>query len=181
MEGFIEQVVKRDKSMKSLTIKILAVVLLFVIPIILTMFAFLFSWAYLVMVALFLFIGGIYIVWYVFSCQKVEYEYAVAGDSLDIAKIIALRRRKKICSISIKDIELLEQGDTNIKNRSFARVYHATKNTNNTQENYYAVWRVPARGNCLLVFNPNEDILQAMKPYMNKDLMIQLFYKNRTR
>lgn len=181
MGGFIEQVVKRDKSMKSLTIKILAVVLLFIIPITLTMLAFFFSWAYLIMVALFLFIGGIYIVWYVFSCQKVEYEYAVAGDSLGVAKIIALRRRKKMCSVNIKDIELLEKGDENIKNRSFAHVFHAVKNTNNAQENYYAVWRVPARGNYLLVFNPNEKVLQAMKPYMNKDLMIQLFYKNKTR
>lgn len=181
MEGFIEQVVKRDKNMKSLTIKILAVVMLFIIPITLTMFAFFFSWAYLIMVALFLFIGGVYIVWYVFSCQKVEYEYSVAGDTLEIAKIIALRRRKKMCSISIKDIELLEKGDENIKNRSFARVFHAVRNTNDAKENYFAVWRVPAKGHCLLAFNPNEEILQAMKPYMNKDLMIQLFYKNRAR
>ena len=32
MEGFIEQVVKRDKTAKSLAIKIISVVLLFVIP-----------------------------------------------------------------------------------------------------------------------------------------------------
>ncbi len=177
MEGFVEQVVKRDKTMKSLTIKILAVALLVIIPV--TLFMLSVYWGYLAMVAIFLIIGGVYVVWYVFSCQKVEYEYAVNGDTLDISKIIALRKRKRVCSVPIKDIEVLEKGDKNIKDRGFVRVYNAAKNPNDVKENHFAVWRVAGKGSCLLVFNPNEDIILAMKPYMDRDLMIKLFYKNR--
>ena len=175
MEGFIEQVVKREKSGKTLAIKILAVVLLFIIPLTVIYIARFINF-YLVLVGFFLFIGGIYVVWWVFSQQKVEYEYSVAGDTLDVAKIISLRKRKRVCRVSIKDIELLEQGDQNIRNRHFRKVYTAARNVNNTKENYYAVFTVPAYGKCLLVFNPNETIIEAMKPYMNRELKLKFIY-----
>ena len=82
MEGFIEQVVKRDKTAKNLAIKIIAVVLLFVIPLLFVFLARFISF-YMALVGFFLFIAGLYIVWWVFTSQKVEYEYAVNGDSLD--------------------------------------------------------------------------------------------------
>ena len=175
MEGFIEQVVKREKSGKTLAIKIISVVLLFVIPLTVIYIARFINF-YLVIVGFFLFIGGIYVVWWVFSQQKVEYEYSIAGDTLDVAKIISLRKRKRVCRVSIKDIEVLEQGDQNIKNRHFRKVYTAARNVNNTKENYYAVFPVPAYGKCLLVFNPNEMIIEAMKPYMNRELKLKFIY-----
>lgn len=175
MEGFIEQVVKREKTGKSLAIKIIAVVLLFVIPLSVVYLARFINF-YLALVGFFLFIGGIYVVWWVFAQQKVEYEYSIAGDSLDVAKIISLRKRKRVCRVSIKDIELLEQGDQNVKDRHFRKVYTAARNVNNTKENYYAVFTVPVYGKCLLVFNPNETIIDAMKPYMNRDLKLKFIY-----
>ena len=110
MEGFIEQVVKRDKNAKSLIIKIMSVVLLLTVPAVFVIIA-PFTNFYLALVGLFLFIGGIYVVWYVFSMQKVEYEYSVIGDTLNIAKIYDLRKRKRLCRLEIKDIEMLEKGD----------------------------------------------------------------------
>ena len=98
MEGFNEQVVKRDKTAKSLVIKIVAVVLLFVIPLTLVFLGRFIP--YMAMVGLFVFIGGIYVVWWVFTSQKVEYEYSINGDMLNIAKIISLRRRKRVCDIN---------------------------------------------------------------------------------
>lgn len=41
-----------------------------------------------------MFVGGIYVVWYVFSIQKVDFEYSVSGNELEIAKVVALRKRK---------------------------------------------------------------------------------------
>ena len=105
MEGFIEQVVKRDKTAKSLAIKIISVVLLFVIPLTFVFLARFISF-YLSLVGFFIFIGGIYVVWWIFTSQRVEYEYSVNIDTLDIAKVISLRRRKRMLSIEIKDIEI---------------------------------------------------------------------------
>ena len=176
MEGFNEQVVKRDKTVKSLLIKIIAVVLLFVIPLTFVLLARFFSY-YLALVGFFLFIGGIYIVWWGFSQQKVEYEYAVVADTLKIAKIISLRKRKKVCDINIKDIQTLETGDQNVRDQHFRKIYFAAKNPNDTADNTYAVFNEPVYGKCLLVFNPNDAILEGMKPYLNHELMVKLFYK----
>ena len=176
MDIYNEQVVKRDKTSKTLLIKIAAVVLLFLIPaffILMARFV-----PYLAMVGFFLFIGGIYIVWWVFSQQKVEYEYSVVNDMLRISKIVTLRKRKAVCQIPIKEFKSMEKGDKNIKNRHFRKVYVAAKNESDTSENTYAVFQNPVYGSCLLVFNPNENIINAMRPHMNQELIKQLFYNN---
>ena len=175
MEGFIEQVVKRDKTAKSLIIKIMSVILLFAIPSVFVSIA-PFTNCYLALVGFFLFVGGIYIVWYVFSQQKVEYEYSVTGDVLNVAKIIDLRKRKRVCRLEIKDIEILDKGDDKVKAMHFRKVYEAAKDVGNTKENYYAVFNEIAYGKCLLIFNPNDTVLQAMKPYLEKNIMFKLFY-----
>ena len=43
-------------------------------------------------------------------------------------------------------------------------------------ENYYAVYNSAAFGRCLLIFTPNEQILQGMKKHLNKDIVLKLFY-----
>lgn len=174
MEGFNEQVVKRDKTAKSLVIKIVAVVLLFVIPLTLVFLGRFIP--YMAMVGLFVFIGGIYVVWWVFTSQKVEYEYSVNGDTLNVAKIISLRRRKRVCDINIKDIELLEVGDQTIRERHFGKLYYACKNPADVTTNTFAVFADPMYSKCLLVFNPNQAILDGMKPYLRRELVVKLFY-----
>ncbi len=177
MDIFPEQVVKHDKTAKNLFIKILSVVLLFLVPLSCLLLARFI--AYFAMVGFFLFIGGIYMVWWIFKSQKVEYEYAVSGDKLNVSKIIAMRRRKKLCSIPIKEIYSMDTGDKNVKNRRFRKMYFAAKNERDFDTNTYAVFKNPLYGNCLLVFNPNEKIITAMRPHMNQELVKQLYYINK--
>ena len=147
MNNFNEQVVRRVNKPKNLIIKIVSVLLLILVPTTLFLLAFA-TIAYLIYVAFFVFIGGIYVVWYVFSIQKVDFEYSVSGNELEIAKVVALRKRKTMCKVQIN-------------------------------ENYFAVFNSPAYGRCLLVFTPNEDILNGMKPHLNKNIVVQLFYKRK--
>ena len=175
MDIFPEQVVKHDKTAKNLFIKIIAVILLFLVPMACLLLARIIT--YFVMVGFFLFLGGIYIVWWIFKSQKVEFEYSVNGDTLNIAKIIAMRRRKKVCTVPIKEIMSMEVGDKNVKNRRFRKMYFAAKNERYFDTNTYAVFKNPLYGNCLLVFNPNESILNGLKPYLKRDIVVKLFYK----
>lgn len=177
MEGFVEQVVKRDKTAKNLAIKIISVALLLLIPLGFVLLARLIP--YMALVGFFIFIGGIYVVWWIFTSQKVEFEYSVNGDSLDVAKIISLRRRKKICRVPIKDIISMEKGEDKVKDGHFRKVYVAAKNLYKPEDNTFAVFNDPVYGKCVLVFNPNEDIIKAMRPYMNGELVRQLFYSGR--
>lgn len=178
LEGFNEQVVKRANKPINNVIKVLSVLLLFAVPIICIMLAYVIT-AYLIYIGLFLFMGGIYAVWYVFSCQKVEYEYSVAGDELEIAKVISLRKRKRVCKVKIRDIEKLDKGEKTIDNMKFSKTYIAARDIDADDENYYAVFNTITHGRCVLIFTPNEQILEGMKKYLSRDIMIKLFYNNR--
>ena len=83
--------------------------------------------AYLIYVAFFVFVGGIYVVWYVFSIQKVDFEYSVSGNELEIAKVVALRKRKTMCKVQINEIERLEKDDTEIKKMRFLKTFIAAR------------------------------------------------------
>lgn len=178
MNNFNEQVVRRVNKPKNLIIKIVAVLLLILVPATIFALAFVIT-AYLVYVAFFVFLGGIYVVWYVFSIQKVDFEYSVSGNELTVAKVIALRKRKNICKIQINEIERLEKDDTEIKKMRFLKTFIAARDIDAKDENYFAVFNSPAYGRCLLVFTPNEDILNGMKPHLNKNIVVQLFYKRK--
>ena len=111
--------------------------------------------------------------------QKVDFEYSVSGNELEIAKVVALRKRKTMCKIQINEIERLEKDDTEIKKMRFLKTFIAARDIDSKDENYFAVFNSPAYGRCLLVFTPNEDILNGMKPHLNKNIVVQLFYKRK--
>lgn len=175
MEGFNEQVVKRANKPKNLIIKILSVLILIMIPIVFSVLAFVIT-AYMFYIGLFLFMGGIYVVWYIITSQTVEFEYSVAGDELEISKVISLRKRKRVCKVSIREIEKLEKGEKSVAGIRFTKSFIAARDIDADSENYYAVFNSAAYGKCLLIFSPNEQILEGMKRYLNKDIVLKLFY-----
>lgn len=126
MNNFNEQVVRRVNKPKNLIIKIVSVLLLILVPTTLFLLAFA-TIAYLIYVAFFVFVGGIYVVWYVFSIQKVDFEYSVSGNELEIAKVVALRKRKTMCKVQINEIERLEKDDTEIKKMRFLKTFIAAR------------------------------------------------------
>ena len=68
--GFNEQVVKRVNKPKQLIIKIVAVLIVVMLPFIAAGIAILTGVQYIFVVGLFLTLGGIYGVWYVFSQKE---------------------------------------------------------------------------------------------------------------
>ena len=93
MNNFNEQVVRRVNKPKNLIIKIVSVLLLILVPTTLFLLAFA-TIAYLIYVAFFVFIGGIYAVWYVFSIQKVDFEYSVRAMSLKLQRLLHCAKEK---------------------------------------------------------------------------------------
>jgi phenylalanyl-tRNA synthetase alpha subunit len=87
--------------------------------------------------------------------------------------------RKTMCKVQINEIERLEKDDTEIKKMRFLKTFIAARDIDSKDENYFAVFNSPAYGRCLLVFTPNEDILNGMKPHLNKNIVVQLFYKRK--
>ncbi len=77
--------------------------------------------------AFFVFVGGIYVVWYVFSIQKVDFEYSVSGNELEIAKVVALRKRKTMCKVQINEIERLEKRRYRNQEDEISQNFHRRK------------------------------------------------------
>ncbi len=179
MEGFNEQIVRRVTKPKNIIIKIIALLLEILIPVVCIMLAYVIT-TYMIYVGFFLFLIGIYLVWYVFTSQRVDFEYSVAGGELDVAKVISLRKRKRMCTVKIGEIEILGKGEKVIDGMRFSKTYNAAADIDKEQDNYYAVFNSAALGRCLLVFNPNENTLNAMKGYLNRNIVVKLFYTKNT-
>ena len=120
---FIEQLVKKKRTMKDRIIFIAVILMVILIP---TTFVILATQkivvAYFIYVAFFLLCFGIWFIWFVRSHQNIEYEYQVVQDTLVVSKIIAKRNRKEIMKLDVRTIDVLEKGDNpEIKKLNFVK------------------------------------------------------------
>lgn len=62
-------------------------------------------------------IGGIWLTKYLIDGTRIEYEYIVTNDDLDIDKIIGQRKRKRLITINLKTVKELEPytNDTDLR------------------------------------------------------------------
>lgn len=175
---FMEQLVKRKRTAKDNVIFIATIALVVLTPIVMCTLAVnkVLS-AYFVYISLFVFIGGIWLIWFVRSSQNVEFEYQMVQDTLVVSKIISKRKRKDVLKIDVKNFDILDKGENKeVSKLKFTKVFEACSDIND-KNTFYAVYNHSAYGRCALLFNPNEKILNAMKPYLKKDIVLKLFYK----
>jgi len=175
---FIEQLVKKKRTVKERVLFIAVIILVIVIPALIIFLAAnkLIS-AYFIMIALFIFLFGVWYIWFFRSHQNIEFEYQVVSDYLVVSKIIAKRKRKEMLKLDIHNIDILAKGDdSEINGIRLARVIEACENVSDDSNNYYAVYKLAEGSKRALIFNPNEKILNAMKPYLKKDIVLKLFY-----
>ena len=177
-DGFNEQVVKRVNKPRQLIIKIFSVLVVVMLPFAAAGVAIMTQVQYIFVAGLFLTLGGIYGVWYVFSQQKVEFEYAVAGNDLDVYKIISLSKRKLMCRVPINQNIGQTKSEKEIENIRITKTFIAPRDIDAKDENYFVIFNSPVFGKCLLVFSPNEQILEGMRHHLNKTLVLKLFYQN---
>ena len=101
-----------------------------------------------------------------------EFEYSVTNNLFDVDKIIAKSRRKRLVSMDIKTIDDIGvYNPKKLSGRTFDLTVNAVGNPN--QEGIiYIVTRHPTKGKTLVIFQPNEKIVEALKkslPYNLKN------------
>lgn len=175
---FIEQLVKKKRGIKDNIVFAVVIALVILIPVLFTVLAVSqVIIAYFVYIALFVFVFGVWLIWYIRSHQNVEYEYQVVQDTIVVSKIIAKRKRKEITKADIRQFDILCKAcDDNTSSMKFTKVFEACENINDDNSTYYAVYQHSAYGKCALIFTPNERTLEAMKPYLKKEIVLKLFY-----
>lgn len=166
MDIFIEQLVTK----KSDTTDILKKVGLAVLTVILSLVLFFVSSYFgLGSIGLILIIGVIYGAFYLITGMNVEYEYIVTNGEIDIDKIIAKRRRKRLITFKVSAFENF--GPLKEAPSSFSGTTILATGASDG-ENYFAEFPHAKHGHVRLVFSPNERVLSAIRPYMPRTIRL---------
>ncbi|MCX8129177.1 MAG: DUF6106 family protein [Clostridia bacterium] len=101
MDIFIEKIVARKKDIKDTLFNIGIVLAVLIISFILMMIPFVQNFI------LFLFAGMVFGAYYLITSRNIEYEYIVTNSDIDIDRIIARRKRKRVFSGNCKEFDIV--------------------------------------------------------------------------
>lgn len=186
MEGFCEQVVKVKMGAKQIIFTVI-LVLAFLIPVVFLMMLYYASTAltpggdyFYSLFALVLAMLGAFVIWVVAPrINKVEYDYSVYGSDFIVAKVTAKSTRKRKVKFEIKHVEKLAKiSEDDYPDGKYVKKYNFAGGAP-VDQIYFAEFRLPQRGLCLMLFAPNEKILSGMRPYLNREISLKLFSKKK--
>ena len=159
-DTFIEQIIKKKPTPQDILIKVL---ILFVGVIVALIMAFIaFNSSLLGPFAALFAVGAIYFTWRLITSLDLEYEYIYTNGEIDVDCIKAKRKRKRITTVKISAFEVFEEYD-HMKykdNKYDVRILACTSIAD--ENTYCATYRGKEGKSCLLVFSPNEKLLNAM-------------------
>ncbi len=109
--------------------------------------------------------GGYYFV----TNLDVEYEYILTNGDLDVDKIIAQRKRKRLCTLKVT--AATEFGPlSDSSNTSGAQTYVKASADDASQTDYFLRVNHKSLGDTVLIFTPNEEMLEEIMPYIPRNI-----------
>lgn len=162
MDVFVEQLVKRRRTSVDITKIVLCVL---AILLVLMAAPILIGIRYFGSIALLLCVGLIYLLYNVLISVNLEYEYAFTNGALDIDKIIAARRRKRLTDLNAREIEIMARTSNHAyksyaENREIKRIYACTAPTD--EDVFFVVYQ-KNNNKYMLIFNPDERIRDGFR------------------
>lgn len=179
MDVFLEQIVAKKSTgmdlLKKIGIVVAALVLIFLFTFILPGFRMvegvlgvigqIFS-----TLGLLLAVGVIYGTYYLISGMSIEYEYILTNGEIDVDKIIARRKRKRLVTVDTRtfsEFGLYKNAPQAGQNVTVIMACSSPDDPNT----YYAICDHAKFGKCMLIFNPNEKILSHAKQFIKRQAM----------
>lgn len=167
MDVFVEQIVKKKMGSKDMLMAVGVTILGAVLVFASAMFVPGFSVLVLA--------GVIYGAWFLISSRNLEYEYSCTNGDFTVDKIINRRRRKRVVAFDLRNVEDMGKYATIAQqNKNFDKKLFVGNDDAGTDAWYMTV-RAGALGNTLIVFNPDERVLAAIKPFIPKQLSFVVF------
>lgn len=165
MDSYAEQIVKKAdsgsdnaKRVMFQTGGVLAGVLLIVIGMAL-------GYAFVgVILGVAAFYGGLYMG----TNYDIEYEYLIVNGEIDIDKILAKKRRKKLITVNVSSFENFGVYTDKTEDDG-ERVIVSTIGEGN-QHMYFADFTHDIHGKCRLIFTPSDKVLREIKHYLKGNL-----------
>jgi hypothetical protein len=168
MDVFLEKIVKKKKDIKDFFI-IAAVIIISIILLLVIM-----NFAHVLgSLSFLLFIGVCYLDYLLITTRNIEYEYAVTNGDLDIDKIIAQRKRKRLFSANCKDFDIVAK----VKSDHYTPQYRNFKNQMNCAssmdaENLYFIALRYNNEQTVVYFEPTEKMLNSFKTFIPRKVFI---------
>lgn len=167
MDIFLEKIVKQKKSINDYAI----IFGLIILSLFLTFF--ILSLSALAAFAPLLICGIIWIAYILIKGRNIEYEYIVTNGDLDIDKIIAQRKRKRIFAATAKDFEIIAKKsspkyDYNVQNIKKKLI---TVSSLNSPDVYFGTL-VKDGEKTVVFFEPTQKMLESMQRYNPRNVFI---------
>ena len=175
---FIERMVKKQFEMLDILIVagvVIGVLVLAVIGFVVGFFILAFP-----MLTVLIWAGAVFGGYKLISMQMLEYEYSLTNGFVTVDKILNRSSRKRMTSFecdSCEDIGKFAENEARLKTRSFdARVY--ASRFRDGRDAWYMIVRSGKTGKTLVVFDPDEDLLEAVKKFIPRPLKFEKFGRN---
>ena len=116
----------------------------------------------------------IFLCWQTLKKMRIEFEYIIVNSSLDFDKIIAQKKRERLVSVDIKTVEEIGIYDGNkFRGSSFGSEFHAERDTE-SRYNYYLIFPHTEYKRTLVVFTPDDRMLDALRQTLPRQLVKNL-------
>ena len=114
------------------------------------------------------------------SARMLEFEYSLTNGFVTVDKIMNRSTRKRMTSFecdSCEDIGKYTENEARLKTRSFDTRVFATQFSDH-RDSWYMIVRSGKTGKTLVVFDPDEDLQEAVKKYIPRPLKFEKFGRN---
>lgn len=175
---FIERMVKKKLDSKDILIIIGILLAIVVVSVIGFVVGFLIT--AIPTISLLVFAGSIFGGYKLISMRMLEFEYSLTNGFVAVDKIMNRQTRKRLTSFecdSCEDIGEYTGNEQRLKNRSFDTRVFATR-TSDCEGAWYMIVRGKKTGKTLVVFNPDEDFIDAVKKFIPRQLKFEKFGRN---
>lgn len=159
MEAFVEILFKRKITFLdrlSLVCWIFIVILLTVVSVCLSRFVF--------ALLPFLVVLDFFVIYYIILYKRVEFEYIIVGDEMDVDKILGEKKRKRLVTIKRSKIIsfgiVKDEGYIECRKQSFRVIKAASDRLN--EENYYVLLNDDDK-KTLVILERDERLLKVIK------------------
>lgn len=172
MDIFLEYIVKHKNNAKDTLFKIGIILLAFILCAVVILFLLgrLFGFEVLVIAAI------IYGAYHLVRSKNVEYEYIMTNSYLDIDKIIAKSKRKRLVSIDFKNIEICAAVDDNMHKHEFDNTQNLIKTfdcTGDRSTTVYFIDYAAENGKNRVLFQPPSKIIDEAKKFNPRQVFIK--------
>ena len=167
MDIFVEQIIKRKFGLADYAVVVASLLGSVVLVLLAVLFV-----PYL---SAFVLIGVCVGAYYAITSRSVEYEYSITNGDITVDKIIFRRKRKRILSVDAHEVDAMgKYNPEQHRGKTYAGRYICSVNGSGEGSWYFSAHH-PKKGYVLIVFDPEEKVLNAIRPFLPRQVMQSAF------